>query len=156
MTNNWNYQGKEILSIEDLPEHEALHGFVYKITNVTTGKFYIGKKAFRISRKTKISAREKAQTQTRKKIKHVVKESDWKKYYGSNEQLKEDLAETGADNFTREILTLCCNKKYLSYSEIVAQINLNVLVENSYNGNIMGSYYRRDMDNCKQNDDDVI
>ena len=33
---NWFYQNKEVSSIEDFPE--GCYGFVYKITNKTTGK----------------------------------------------------------------------------------------------------------------------
>ena len=39
--NNWIYKpnnglGKEVFSIEDLPNHEEAVGFVYKITNTVT------------------------------------------------------------------------------------------------------------------------
>jgi hypothetical protein len=39
----WVYNNNTISSLSDLGENEPF-GFVYKITNLTNGKFYIGKK----------------------------------------------------------------------------------------------------------------
>lgn len=145
--------GGRVNCLEDIPDYQNYEGFVYKITNLLTGKFYIGKKVFHTSRKTKIGKREKAETKTRKIFKQVTKESDWMKYYGSSEELKKDVKTFGAENFKREILELCCTKKFLNYSELVHQIKHDVLRSNSYNGNILGRYYGRDMQNCNTEDD---
>ena len=75
-------------------------GFVYLITNITSGKMYVGKKLFR-SHKYKVAKGK------RKKIKI---ESDWKDYWSSSPVLHRDLEELGKDNFKREILHLCKNK----------------------------------------------
>lgn len=149
--NNWIYSptGRPILSVEDLPNHENVVGFIYKITNVKTGKFYIGKKSLFHSRKTKITKKEKAITKSRKVFKRVVKESDWATYYGSCAELSLEIQDNGPQHFKREILELCCNKKYLNYCELSYQIKLDVLTANSYNGNILGRYYKKDMSNCK-------
>lgn len=150
---NWTYKGEsglvsEILTIDDLPKSKEAIGFVYKITNRITGTFYIGKKSLYSERKTKISTREKVATATRKKFKQVVKESDWKKYWGSCADLKEDVQIFGSNNFTREIIEVCCTKKYLGFCEVIHQIKNDVLTSNSYNGNIMGKYFPGDMENC--------
>ena len=150
---NWIYREesgleREILSIDDLPNSKDAVGFVYKITNVVTNRFYIGKKSLYSERKTKISTREKVATATRKKFKQVVKESDWKKYYGSSLELKEEIQMTDVKYFKREIIEVCCSKKYLGFCEIVHQIKNDVLTANSYNGNIMGKYFPGDMENC--------
>lgn len=150
---NWTYTTEsgltgEVLKIEDLPNSESAVGFVYKITNKITGTFYIGKKSLYSERKTKISNREKVATATRKKFKQVVKESDWKKYWGSCVELKEHVQAFGPNNFSREIIEVCCSKKYLGYCEIKHQIKNDVLTTNSYNGNIMGKYFPGDMENC--------
>jgi hypothetical protein len=142
----WYFKGSPVKELADTPEGSI--GFIYKITNNTTGKFYIGKKILQTTRKTKIGVREKAATGTRKKFKYVVKESDWKKYYGSSKELLADIKELGEANFHREILEFCCKKKYMTYSEIAYQIKEDVLTKNSYNGNIMGRYYKKDMENC--------
>lgn len=150
---NWIYNpnnglGKEVISIEDLPNFEQAVGFVYKITNTVTGRFYIGKKSLYSERKTKISNREKTQTKTRKTFKRVVKESNWKKYYGSCEELLFEIEVAGPGYFKREILEVCCSKKYLGYCEVAHQMKNDVLTANSYNGNIMGKYFPSDMENC--------
>ena len=58
---------------------EDYFGFVYKITNLINGRSYIGRKYFWSFR-----------TPPGKKRK-VKQESDWKKYYGSCPELKEDI-----------------------------------------------------------------
>jgi hypothetical protein len=150
---NWIYTEKsglvrEILTIEDIPNSKDAVGFVYRITNKITNTFYIGKKSLYFERKTKISIKEKVATATRKKFKQVIKESDWKKYWGSCVELKVDIQLFQSSNFTREIIEVCCSKKYLGYCEIMHQIKNDVLTTNSYNGNIMGKYFPGDMENC--------
>jgi len=146
---HWLHKKKKISEISQIPNNLEVIGFVYKITNKITGKFYIGKKNLHSKRKVRISDKEKKVTGSRKVFKQVVKESDWLSYHGSCKELKDDVLRMGADNFEREILEFCCTSKYLSYSEISYQIKLDVLTSNSYNGNILGRYYLRDMDNCK-------
>lgn len=151
----WYYKGSQVKSIEDVPEGAI--GFVYKITHNSTGKFYIGKKSLYSNRKKKISNREKKKlgmvnndgtVTSANRVKRITKESNWLKYYGSSKELKEDIDKSGTVNFHREILEYCCNKKYLTYSEVAHQIKQDVLTNDSYNGNILGRYYRRDMKNC--------
>jgi hypothetical protein len=151
----WYYKGSQIKSIEDVPESAI--GFIYKITNNTTGKFYIGKKSLYSNRKKTISDREKKKlgminsdgsATSAKRVKRVVKESNWFKYYGSSADLKADITELGKEQFHREILEFCCTKKYMTFSEMAHQIKEDVLTKESYNGNIMGRYYRKDMENC--------
>jgi len=148
--NYWYYQQSPVTSIEQLPEGAT--GFVYRITNTKTGKFYIGKKVLFFTRKKKISQRVKKATKTRKTFEQVIKESDWMDYYGSSKELLADIQQYGKDIFEREILEFCCNKKYLSYAELQWQIVHQVLKKDSYNGNILGRFYSRDMENCFTNE----
>ena len=60
---------------------EEYQGFVYLITELDTGKKYIGKKFFW---KPKILPK----TKTRKRRVKTRAESDWKKYYGSSTAVK--------------------------------------------------------------------
>lgn len=143
---NWIYHKQKITSLDCLPNYHKLEGFVYKITNLSTGQIYIGKKSLYHTRKKKISARSKAETKTRKTFEYVKKESDWLKYYGSSKELTADIKKIGNDQFSREILELCKSKKYLSYAEFAWQVKLDVLRTNSYNGNILGKWYGRDME----------
>lgn len=145
---DWFYKGILIDSIEKIPNYESVYGFVYLIENTANGKFYIGRKILRTTRKKKISQRAKKATGTRKIYEQKVTESDWKEYYGSSKELQADIQKYGKQNFRRTMIEFCCSKKYLSYAELAWQVKLDVLKENSYNGNILGRYYSRDMENC--------
>lgn len=116
--NPWTLDGK-IIDTEDI---EQYYGFVYRITNLTNNKKYIGKKFFYAS-KTK---------QVNKKKKRYKAESDWKTYYGSNDALNEDVKTLGKVNFKREILRLCKTKGTCNYYEAREQFVLDVLKDPDY------------------------
>ena len=114
-------------------------GFVYKITNLTNGRAYLGRKVFWFHRKP------------RGKKRKVKSESDWKKYYGSSDELKDDIKLLGVENFQREILSLHKTKGKTNFAETEALFKNNVLTEaledgtpRFYNSNIMNRYYRKD------------
>lgn len=125
-------------------------GFVYKITNLQTGKIYIGKKNTKSIQNKKLTKKELAmydgKVGRKPTTKEVIKESDWLNYYGSNSQLKEDIKNLGVGSFKREILILCTNEKQLTYWELVLQCQIGCLKENisSYNDNILGKFYSKD------------
>ena len=146
---NWIYMNKEVTKLEDFPNHDCAIGFVYRITHIESGKFYIGKKVLEFSKRTAISLREKKATGTRKKTKIVCKPSNWLDYWGSCKELTTEIKLIGKDKFKREILELCFNKRYLHFCELEHQIKRNVLRVNSYNANILGRYFIKDMKNCK-------
>ena len=52
------------------------------------------------------------------------KESDWKRYYGSCPELKEDIKKFGKENFKREILSLHETKGKTNFEE-TKQLFLN-------------------------------
>jgi len=140
MTQNWIY-------IDPIHPEDWV-GFVYKITNKTNGKFYIGKKVFWNNRKTKLTKKELAeQTGPGRKPTHkvVTKESDWLMYWGSNKALLEDIQELGMDNFERKILKLCKSKKQLTYWEMHYQCKEEVLLVDAYNDNILGKFFTQDL-----------
>jgi hypothetical protein len=114
---------------------EGDYGFVYCITNVATGRRYIGKKLF-WNRKTR---------QVKGKKKRYLAESDWQDYWGSNDELKADIEQQGIDNFTRVILHLCGNKGECSYMEAKLQFELDVLRRPTefYNAWIMIKVHRK-------------
>ena len=123
-------------------------GFVYKITNTTTGKFYIGKKSFFHNKKKKLTKKELAEqpvTRGRKvttKVEQV--DSGWRDYYGSSKELVADIKLLGKDKFHRIILDFCETKKQLTSSEIYYQMTERVLFVDSYNDNVMGRFFRKD------------
>ena len=120
--------------ITELPEDCV--GFVYLITNNLTGRKYIGKKLAKFSKTTYKVVKQKNGIKKRKKIRSKI-ESDWQLYYGSNDQLNEDIKQLGNDKFTREILYYCRSKAECSYIEAREQFTRKVLeTDDYYNGQI--------------------
>jgi len=121
----WLFESKEI---ETLPEDCV--GFVYLITNLTNNRKYIGKKLARF--KTS-----KPPLKGRKNRRRGTKESDWREYYGSNDELNKDIEQLGTENFKREILYYCNSKAECSYIEAREQFRHKVLeTPQYYNGHI--------------------
>lgn len=138
---------REFNKIEDFPPNTI--GFIYKITNVLNNKFYIGRKVLFNNTNKALTKKEIAEWDKPGRVprkKKVKKESNWESYWGSNKQIKEDLKNMGEDCFTREILTLCKTKKQLTYYEVYWQMKLEVLAIDSYNDNIQGKFYRKDLE----------
>ena len=141
---NWLLEGKEVTDVQQFGDKAV--GFVYKITNTQTGKFYIGKKI--LESRTKKPLTKKEQTEWVKpgripKKKLVVKESNWADYWGSCKPLLEEL-KTNKTDYTREILRVCFTKRELSYYETFYQFEYKVLHIDSFNENILGKFFRRD------------
>ena len=135
--NAWTYQGSTFSS-DDI---NSFFGFVYRITNLQTGKQYIGRKYFVQKRKPRNGTSKR----------RVTSESDWKKYYGSSPELKADVKQFGKENFKREILSLHESLGKVNYEETKQLFLNNVLQETLedgspkfYNSNILGRYYRKD------------
>ena len=133
--NPWTYQGATFTSADI----DGFFGFVYCITNLQSNKKYIGRKYFTQSRKPRGGKR------------RVTSESDWKKYYGSSDELKADRKLLGNDIFKREILSLHLTLGKVNFEETRQLFNNNVLTESLsdgtpayYNSNILGRYYRKD------------
>jgi hypothetical protein len=97
---------------------------------------YIGKKLAKFSKTTYKTVKLKNGTKKRKKIKSKI-DSDWQEYWGSNEQLKLDVQQLGADKFTREILHYCSSKAICSYIEAKEQFTRRVLESPDYYNNII-------------------
>lgn len=129
--NPWTYQ-EAIFESEDIKDYV---GFVYLITHIPTGKKYIGKKSFWTCRKDTKTGRRK------------TKESDWKNYWSSCDQLKEDIKKMGKDDFLREILYLCKHKKSMSFYESMEQFKRDVIFKDEYyNTNIEGKFFSSEVD----------
>lgn len=127
----WEYNG---VTITELPEDCV--GFVYLITNMLTGRKYIGKKLAKFSKTTYKVVKLKNGTKKRKKIKSKI-DSDWQEYYGSSPNLTADIDKLGKENFKREILHYCNSKAQTSYLEAKEQFLRQVLESDEYyNGHI--------------------
>ena len=133
--NPWLYEGKPFTS-DDIGD---FFGFVYCITNIQSGKRYIGRKYFQQKRKPRGGKR------------RVTSESDWKKYYGSSDELSADRKLLGNSAFKREILSLHTRLGDVNFEETKQLFLHNVLTETLdgktplyYNSNILGRYMRKD------------
>ena len=143
---NWLYEGKEYTRLEHFPENSI--GFVYKVTNTTNGKFYVGKKILRNVLTKKLTKKEISEWVKPGRIpkkRKEIKESNWADYYGSSKLITEDIKLFGKETFSREILRFCTTKKQMSYWETYYQMTLRVLEVDSYNENVGGKFYRRDV-----------
>ena len=138
----WNYQDKIIQEINDLPE--GAFGFIYQTTHLPTGKKYIGKKSLIYNQKKKLGKKEKALWEGKGRppmYKRVLKESDWKTYYGSHAFIKD----ANEEDLTREIIQIAYHKKELTYLECKYQFTLGVLESRSYlNDNIIVKLFDKD------------
>lgn len=132
--NPWTYNGK-IFTSDDICDN---YGFVYLIINKKNKRKYIGRKYFWSFRTPKGKKRK------------VKSESDWKNYYGSCPELKEDIIRIGKDNFSRTILSLHKTKGQTNFEETRQLFINNVLTESLndrpayYNSNILSRYFRKD------------
>ena len=140
--NPWYFKGTPFLS-ENIDNN---FGFVYLITNLQSGKKYIGRKYFWSFRKPPGKKRK------------VKQESDWQKYYGSCPELKEDIKLFGKGIFSREILSLHETRGTCNFEETKQLFLNNVLSEAIddgspayYNSNILGRYMRKDYGNFTRN-----
>ena len=135
---NWIYENKEVLS-ENLPENAI--GFIYLITNLTNDMKYIGKKLL-----TKAGTENKLlKNGTKKKVK-CRKESDWKKYWSSCDELKEEVKKLGEENFKREILCFTFSLSTHSYLEDYHLFDKKALERTDfYNSNIGGKHFKQNI-----------
>jgi hypothetical protein len=122
----WHYNGKEY---DETPEE--YQGFVYMITELDTGKKYIGKKFFWKPKTLPI-------TKTRKRRVKTRVESDWRTYFGSSKEVQTLVESKGNSNFKREILRLCRTKGECSYYEAKEQFERNVLLSDEYYNEFIG------------------
>ena len=121
-------------------------GYIYVTLHLSTGRKYIGKKNFFHTTNKKLGKKELAELPVARgkkpTKKQVVKESDWKTYYGSAAEIKI----LPKDEMNRYVLKLCKNKKELTYWETKMLFQYNVLEDDRYiNDNILGKFYRKDL-----------
>lgn len=117
-------------------------GFVYLIINTINDRKYIGRKFTKKRNRIKLS-------ETSKRRKLVISESDWYYYKSSSDELKADIAKYGQDSFRFIILEWCKTRKDAMYLEVEYQVKNDVLTKKLdtgdyefYNSNIMSRYFR--------------
>lgn len=122
----WLYENKEY---DETPDE--YQGFVYLITELDTGKMYVGKKFFWKPKTLPITKSRKRRVKTRV-------ESDWRTYYGSSVTVQNLVEKKGLDNWKREILKLCKTKGECSYYEAREQFARDVLLSTEYYNEFIG------------------
>lgn len=130
----WLYNEKEVDGSQILGYNNFVPvGFVYRITNLTNDRKYIGKKLLKFTRTKTIKGKKKK----------VLIDSDWKTYFGSSNTLTKDVETLGESNFKREILVFCQSRGECNYLEALFQFQERVLERDDYyNDQIRCRIYR--------------
>ena len=131
--NPWIFKGSPFLS-KDIDD---MYGFVYCITNVVTGRKYIGRKYFWSFRKLEVSLGEL-------RVRAIGKNTT------EADELNQERKALGNLSFRRTILSVWNTKGLVNYEETRQLFINNVLCESLneepafYNSNILGRYMRKD------------
>ena len=127
----WLYNGAPITSANELPPKTV--GFIYIITQLSTGRYYIGRKmTTKTGRKT-----------TNGKTKKIRVENDWMTYWSSSPEINALIAANGHDDFTREILVFCKSKGSIAFCEEMALYAVGALEDDRFlNSNIRAKVFR--------------
>jgi len=134
---NWKYNGTE-----DFEVPQKSIAFIYLITNLDSGRLYVGRKMLTSTRKKVLTAKEKLLLEnSRKKFKTDVKDTNWQNYWGTSEELTKDIKLIGKEKFKREILLFCDTKTNTSFYETYFQIKYKVLFVDSYNKHIANTKF---------------
>ena len=133
--NDWIYGGKYITSLEDLSnDDKSKIGFIYRITQKSTGHQYIGKKLLTKAATKTVNGRKK----------RIRVESDWLTYYSSSPKLLQLISDIGEDDFVREILVFVNSKSELLYAEEYALYMTGaILRDDFFNDNIRSKVYSK-------------
>jgi hypothetical protein len=116
--------------VESLEFNELDFGFIYQIENLVTKKKYIGKKQLQSKLRRK-------PLKGKKRVRIDYKESDWKSYTGSSNELNADIEKYGKENFKFTILKMCNSKWEMAYYECKLQLEYDVLLRDDYYNGII-------------------
>ena len=127
----WLYNDEPVTSTDQMPPKTI--GFIYLITQLSTGKKYIGRKMItKAGRKT-----------TNGKTKKIRVENDWQTYWSSSPVVQELVKEIGEQDFKREILVYTTSKGSSSYLEEMALHMVGALESDDFlNNNIRARIFR--------------
>lgn len=126
--------------------NDEVFGFIYKITIYLkdgSEKYYYGKKQFVDTITRPLGKKELAKLTDKrlKKTKQVHRESNWKNYYSSSNNVADLMGE--AKDIKREILCFAYSGRELTYLETKALFARGALEDdNCINANILGKFYR--------------
>lgn len=134
---HWTYKGQS-----DFQVPLGAFGFVYKISKIdplpNEKAFYIGRKYLSASKTSSKRILNKSGVKVTKKKKSRV-ESDWRLYTGSCIPLNDQIAKLGKESFIFEILAFAFTKGQCNFLEVAAQIKSDVMIDDSYFNEAIGS-----------------
>jgi len=122
---HWLYKGESLIETP-----EEYFGFVYLITNLKSGRKYIGRKYFGTTRRVKVKGK--------KRRKVVRKDSNWREYTGSSKILNYDIENLGKDKFKFEILIMGETKGQVNYLEENIHHRYHVSVKEDFYNDCIG------------------
>ena len=134
----WIYNDQEVVVAPD-----GAVGFIYLMTNIETGRKYIGKKYLYSERKVNMGKKEIAALQNKrlKKWKVVKKDSDWQEYNSSCDEIKAEIK--AGVKFDKQIICWTYSKLETYYLEVKYQFQNNVLESDEwYNKNIASKWFK--------------
>jgi Putative endonuclease segE, GIY-YIG domain len=141
ITNQWIYNENIIDCIDKFPIGAI--GVIYRIDNLTNGKYYFGRKTCISNRKKKLTiAEKKLEENKRKTFKYEICEtSGWKTYRGLNKPLLADL--NSGHLFTKTIIQFCFSKTEMTFYETRAITCSDcMLTEQCYNDWFSAKVYK--------------
>lgn len=138
---DWQYKGK---ALTEVPEN--VEAFVYVVTNLKDGRRYIGKKVF-------VNFVKYPPLKGRKNKRIKRKESNWKEYWGSSDEVVQDITDLGYEHFSREILVICEKRSQANYVEEYFLYKFNVLHATNLDG--CYSYYNANIGGGKRRNANV-
>ena len=117
-------------------------GFIYCITNKKTGKMYIGSKQFLLwdgpTGGYKCSDMRNDWFDP-----YAWRDNNWTEYTGSQKGLNKEISEGNIWDYTFEVLEMCQDKMSIHLSEVLRQLELNVLEELDEDGEYL--YYNENI-----------
>lgn len=138
---------------------KGTYGFIYETLHKPSGLKYIGKKVLYFERNKRLGKRALEALREERKAKgiggrtplkqKIIKESDWRDYYGSHKDVLKFVKESKdlRSDFEKRILEFVPTKKLLTYFECKHLFINGVLEHNNeqyMNDNVLGKFYRKD------------
>ena len=112
-------------------------GFIYCISDLTSGKKYIGRKQVWMAKPGVKGCKSKVADRCSEKWKPCCwKESDWREYAGSSKSLKDWMKHNRHHEYEFRILRVCRSRGVLTYCEAMEQWDRRVLHKLMPNGEL--------------------
>lgn len=129
------------------PDPARYFGFIYVITDLTTGKRYVGKKQYWMSRRAKGCKSKVTDKQSPRWKPTCWLPSDWQYYKGSSKNLHAYMEEHPKHKYEYRIVRQCRARGTLHYAEIEAIIRTGALWVRDVSGEPV--FFNRQVPACR-------